>query len=62
MDTDNGNIMFNNLIYTNTVSEDDRKLPTELKYNPDFNIKSGFKRPGRIPCDENYYRNEKQRK
>ena len=62
MDTDNGNIMFNNLIDTNTVSDDDWKLPIELRYNPNFNITSGFIRPGRIPGDEDYYRNEKQRK
>lgn len=50
MNTDNGNILFNNNITTN------------LEHNANFKITSGFIRPGRIPDNAEYYRNEIQRK
>jgi hypothetical protein len=49
IDTDNGNIMFNNQIYTN------------IDKGANHNITSGFIRPGAFPQNEDYYRNEKQR-
>lgn len=49
MDTDNGNILFNNNIHTN--------MP-----GVSYDLTSGFIRPGRIPGDDEWYRNKKQRK